>query len=145
MTQCQFKKLEIQDLPRLNHFLKQHKEAKASKGDLNYWLTNEQGIIACARLLHTENEDVFWLRGVYVDVRYRKQGLGSQLINAIHATLSPKQRIIAFPLGHLQTFYGQLGYKDIEPERLPENLQQRFTNAEKQNKQWLCMAFNLNY
>lgn len=108
MNQITFKQLGLRDLPRLNHFLKRHKQQSANKGDLNYWLTDQQQILACARLETVDNNS-YWLRGVYVDEAHRKQGLGSQLIKDMHAILSKHNQIIAFPYAHLHTFYSQLG------------------------------------
>ncbi len=144
MNELTFKKLDLHDLPRLNHFLKQHKESSANKGDCNFWLTYDNQIIACARLQATKTQHCFWLRGVFVDDNYRKQGLGSEFINRLHQSLEKKTLIIAFPYEHLHHFYSQLGYQDIEPEQLPKELFERFSKAQKQNKKWLCMSYKTN-
>lgn len=141
MSDITFKKLELTDLPRLNHFLKQRKQQSANKGDLNYWLTDQQQILACARLQPIDNKNSYWLRGVYVDEHYRKQALGSQLMRGIHQTLTNEDTVFAFPYAHLHSFYGQLGYIDLAAEQLPDSLTVRYKQAQQQNKNWLCMVY----
>ncbi len=141
MQKYRFKQVEVDDLPRFNHFLKQHGEAKAGRGDRSFWLENNQTIIAAARLVNTELENVFWLRGVFVIESCRHQGVGSELIRAVHNTLNSSEQIFAFPLAHLETFYANLGYRHIHANALPVGLQARYSKADAQNKGWLCMAY----
>lgn len=144
MNDMNFKKIDsnqadqIQHLARLNAFLKQHKEQKAAKGDVNFYLEAEQKIIACARLVKLK--DGFWLRGVYVVEALRTKGIGSELMHLVHENMPNDCTIYAFPHGHLERFYGNLGYQLTEINDFPEALQQRFETALKQNKAWLAMA-----
>lgn len=141
-----FKQVDSQALPRLNHFLKQHKEPKAGKGDLNFCLESNDRIIACARLIATEKTNHFWLRGVFVEESFRRQGLGNKLMEQIHLNQieqAHKLIIYAFPLSHLDQFYSDLGYQHCDPQLLPDNLKTRYESARTANKGWLCMKIEL--
>lgn len=165
MTEYLFEAVSADNIRLLNHFLKQHKEQSANRGDLNFWLKQNGKVIAVARLVRVENDSTkeLWLRGLFVVESHRKQGLGHQLMLQIHAHMqqefaipSTKKNqnqqtlippcgvcpffIYAFPHGHLSRFYCQLGYKDCEPNELPESLKTRYLNAKTANKDWLCMV-----
>lgn len=127
------------DLLRLNHFLKVNGEQRASRGDLNFILEEDKAIIGCARLIPIDDDDSYWLRGVFIIEERRQQGLGTELINLVHQQIDQQQTIFAFPYQHLEHFYKRLGYELCNQEVLPSSLQQRYISAQRQNKTWLLM------
>jgi len=163
MTESLFEAVNTQQIRLLNHFLKQHGEQSANRGDLNFWLKQEGKIIAVARLIPvTDSETSFWLRGLFVVEARRKQGIGQQFMQQVHRYLqntlahkSTEKRsiksqqaclfsIIAFPHGHLAPFYRPLGYQAVQPEVLPKSLKTRYDQAINANKDWLCMVYHNN-
>ena len=147
MTEVYLKVLSGGDLPRLNHFLKQNKQGKAAKGDMNYWLESNGQIIGCLRLLATENNNCFWLRGVFITPELRGQSLGTKMLTLMHHELKQQEDkicLIAFPYNHLEKFYAKLGYDFCQVEDIPPSLQTRYASALKQNKNWLLMQKELD-
>ncbi len=157
-SQWQFEAVTSENIRLLNHFLKQHAEPTAGRGDWNYWIKQHNKIVAVARLLPVNGNvsNGLWLRGVYVIESERHQGLGSQLITWIHQDLQNRVKtqtnqnnqacsfqIYAFPYSHLSSFYSALGYQSCLPDELPDTLQQRFEQAQSSNKGWLCMKHEI--
>lgn len=134
----QFKQLKPQELPRLNHFLKQNKQGKAGKNECVFTLESEQ-IVATARLIPLSQPNQYWLRGVFVMEELRGQGLGTELLSNIQKTIEHDIEVFTFPLPHLKRFYHNLGYIDCRLEELPEALQLRFKSAQLNRKKWLSM------
>lgn len=130
------------DLLRLNHFLKVNGEQRASRGDLNFILEEDKAIIGCARLIPIDS-DIYWLRGVFIIEERRQQGLGTYLINQVHQHIDRQQTVFAFPYQHLEHFYKRLGYEFCDQKELPDELQQRYLSAQRQNKAWLLMKREL--
>lgn len=151
MSEIVYQKAQTHDIHRLNHFLKQHQQASASRGDFNYLTKELNAIVGCARLIKVEssngNERSFWLRGVFVREEQRRQGIATQLLEFMHQDLLQQQTdegwsittCFAFPLAHLNGFYEALGYEHREVDSLPPDLQQRYRQAMKAGKKWLCM------
>ena len=155
MTGSIFEAVNTDQIRLLNHFLKQQGEQSANRGDLNFWLKQNNQIIAVARLIPITEETTasFWLRGLFVLETHRKQGIGQQFMQQIHAYLrqtTPNNSmenqqacsvlVYAFPHGHLAPFYGPLNYQTCQPEELPESLKKRYQQAKRANKDWLCMV-----
>ncbi len=151
MNETVYQKAQTHDIHLLNHFLKQHHQASASRGDFNYIAKRDNTIVGCARLISigstNQMENSFWLRGVFVREENRRQGIASQLIEFMHQDLLQRQTMdglsestcFAFPLRHLNGFYEALGYEHCEIDSLPESLQQRYRQALNTGKNWLCM------
>jgi predicted GNAT family N-acyltransferase len=131
----------------LNHFLKQHDQGRAGRGDLNIISRHGTRIIGCARFLPVENEpDVLWLRGVFVMESERHRGVATALLNFARETLlkdRPDTRCYAFAQPHLEGFYRALGYCFCTPEALPQALNVRFQQAQSNGKQWLCLVLEV--
>lgn len=136
----QFKQIESQERPLLNHFLKQNKQGKAGKHERVFVLYDTQ-IIACARLIPLNKHDQYWLRGVFVKKELRGQGLGKTLLTDIQSLIEKNTTLFTFPLAHLGKFYHDLGYVDCDIDSLPEALQLRYQSAQLNKKTWLCMQY----
>ena len=136
-----------EELPRLNHFLKRHRQTKTGRGDLNFVLYDNQTILGHARLISLETEHAYWLRGVFITPEHRRKGFGSDLLQQLQRIMHNRfssGKIFAFPLAHLDEFYAQLGYQDWPPEALPNDLRLRYQKAQQQHKGWLCKAIDLD-
>ena len=162
MTEWLFENVQAEQIRLLNHFLKQQGEQSANRGDWNFWLKQHGKTIAVARLIPVADiaSNGFWLRGLFVVETHRKQGIGQQFMQQIHAWIQTtledtihedKQlksqqacwfSVYAFPHGHLAPFYHPLGYQSCEPEDLPEPLRTRYEQAKNTNKDWLCMVYS---
>lgn len=151
MKHLLYQKVPADHIRALNHFLKQHKQSTAGRGDLNFWVKAHHEIIGCARLISIEPDhtgmQILWLRGVYVKPEARHQGIASQLLRFIHEYLSQSRgtdnqtpiECFAFPHSHLKGFYQALGYSLCEKSTLPKVLKERFQQAQSHNKSWLSM------
>jgi len=159
MTEWLFEEVTSENIRLLNHFLKQHHEQSANRGDWNYWLKQGGQILAVARLIPVEVNPVngLWLRGVFVIEAKRKQGLGHQLMQRVHQDLITKLNIksneseqacsfnvYAFPYSHLTQFYQPLGYQTCSDSDLPDTLQKRYIKAQNSRKDWLCMRLKIS-
>lgn len=162
MTESLFEAVPIDSIRLLNHFLKQHKEQTARRGDWNFWLKQGEKIVAVARLIPIESDkNSLWLRGLFVIESHRSRGVGQKIMSHIHSYLQHHLSIqksehehleqeaiktypiyiYAFPHGHLNDFYTRLGYQNCHPEALPNSLQARYVSAKAANKDWLCMSY----
>ncbi|VAW46200.1 hypothetical protein MNBD_GAMMA03-1185 [hydrothermal vent metagenome] len=142
------------DLFEVKYFLKRHKQSSVQSDDSVFIVRlntpSSRAIIGVAKL-KSLSQHTFWLHGLYITPLHRKQGMATQLLQflteqlaAIHSKYSSDvNQIFAFPLAHLERFYLQHHYQLIEPSHLPNELNLRYQNAQKQHKNWLCMALKL--
>ncbi|MDX1346617.1 MAG: GNAT family N-acetyltransferase [Thiomicrorhabdus chilensis] len=152
MKHVLYQKVPINHIRVLNHFLKQHKQNTAGRGDLNYWVKAHHEIIGCARLISVEPDQTdtqnLWLRGVYVKPEARHQGIASQLLKFMHQDLKhslgsgyqTQIECYAFPHSHLEGFYQALGYSLCEHSALPKSLKMSYQQALDHGKSWLSMS-----
>jgi len=129
--------LTKQTLPLVNKFYQEHGwRNKANRHDLTWVAREESCIVGAARLAPINNQ--YWLlTGVFVDERYRSQGIAQRLITA--SCLSTPQ-IYTFSLQNLAGFYQKLGFNPITPDKLPDELAQRFSAYVKQGRKITAMV-----
>lgn len=89
----------------------------------------EDTLVAAVRLV--PNDGYLWLRGLYIEKELRGQNLGSELLTFVHSYYEQQNPtsalpIYCFPYTHLDNFYRKSGYRSIEPEQLPESLNQLY-------------------
>ncbi|MBO1923717.1 GNAT family N-acetyltransferase [Thiomicrorhabdus sp. 6S3-12] len=128
---------------KLKHFLKQAQQKNWQQSDQVFLVVHQNSVIGYARIVPQEN-GAFWLRGLYVDPQWRKQGVASALIrnaeNALAATESGQ--VICFALAHLEHFYRRLGYQPLDESQLQNidpHLHTRFRQAQESGKSWLLL------
>jgi N-acetylglutamate synthase-like GNAT family acetyltransferase len=136
VTYCE---AQEQTFYQLKHFLKQHGQAAAGKGDRNFIaLHQQQHIIGCARLIALDESRAFWLRGLFVAPDWRHQGIASQLLKFIHHQ-TQQAGVFAFAEPHLEPFYQQAGYRLCDYSDLPANLQQRYSADKVHQHGWIIL------
>ncbi|WP_178863757.1 GNAT family N-acetyltransferase [Thiomicrorhabdus cannonii] len=136
-----FSEAQDQAFYQLKHFLKQHGEAAAGKGDRNFIaLHHPQHIIGCARLIALDEEACFWLRGLFVAPDWRHQGIASQLLQYMHRQ-TQQAGVFAFAEGHLAGFYQQAGYRPCSYADLPPSLQRRYSAEKISQQRWLTLRY----
>jgi len=132
----------------VKHFLKQYKQASASRTYLIYLVRHQQTLIGIARVIPqvdlaiTDSVPYLWLRGLFIAEPHRKQGLASKLLMQIQKSLSKKHEafiLVAFPYQHLAEFYQKNGYQVVSHKTLSLELMNRYQSALDNRKNWLCM------
>ncbi|BCN93927.1 hypothetical protein THMIRHAM_17120 [Thiomicrorhabdus immobilis] len=131
----------------IKHFLKRNQTHSANRGDKIYIVRNHLKLIGVARLLPVEDSPTtFWLRGLFVESAWRKQGIASQLLEHI-ANQEKSNReikmIAAFAEPHLLKFYQRNHYTETAITNLPDSLKQRIEQAQSQGKTWRCLQITL--
>jgi predicted acetyltransferase len=73
-----------------------------------------------------ENGDAL-LRSMQIDEKYRRQGIGSKLLQMFDAYLNENKirAVFCIPFAHLEGFYGQIGFRRVRTAEAPNFLQDR--------------------
>lgn len=135
-----FSEAQDQAFYQLKHFLKQHGEAAAGKGDRNFIARHNQSVIGCARLIVLNEKPTFWLRGLFVAPDWRHQGIASNLLQFMHRQ-TQQAGVFAFAEGHLAGFYQQAGYRHCSYADLPSSLQRRYSAEKISQQRWLTLRY----
>ncbi len=103
-------------------------QSRAREIDLFFIAREKDSVIGCVRFCR-EN-DIALLRSMMIDADYRRKGVGRQLLNAFskyvrNQKISP---VYCVPYSHLETFYGQIGFRKINDEDAPDFLIERLKN-----------------
>ncbi|TMP24030.1 N-acetyltransferase [Pseudoalteromonas rubra] len=123
--------------PLVNKFYQAHKaRGKATRQDQN-WVLKSTEIVAACRVQCVASSD--FLSTVLVDPKLRGRGLARQLLMAVLA--SQHTPLYTFAYRHLATFYAGLGFEEIEPERLPQALTEKYHTYVAQGRQILAMQY----
>jgi GNAT superfamily N-acetyltransferase len=72
----------------------------------------------------TTKEGVVVLRGMQVHPRFQRQGIGKRLLATLAQELDGRG-CFCIPYAHLVDFYGEIGFRPIEPLKAPTFLQLR--------------------
>ena len=127
----------------IKHFLKRNNTYSANRNDTIYLVRYREKIIGLARLLKVEGAtNTLWLRGLYINNKWRSKGIASELLSKIYKELQRQDKIkhiYAFAEKHLEHFYKHNAYQEIHKDLLPISLKQKFENAQQQGKKWLCL------
>ncbi|QCU90685.1 GNAT family N-acetyltransferase [Thiomicrorhabdus sediminis] len=154
---------EPDEFYQIRHFLKRHKTHGANRDDWIFTVklihsdnnaSENKPLIGIARLLPVEDSiTTLWLRGLFIAPEHRNQGIATALLEFIHQQLVEDKHfesitnIAAFSETHLQLFYQQNHYQQLLAEQiekeLPPSLWQKFDNASRNNKSWLCWQLTI--
>jgi GNAT superfamily N-acetyltransferase len=83
----------------------------------------DEHIIGAVRICM--EHDVKVLRGMQVSKEFQRQGIGSFMLQYLVDQLD-MAGCYCLPYKHLETFYGQIGFRVIPSETAPDFLQERF-------------------
>jgi N-acetylglutamate synthase-like GNAT family acetyltransferase len=72
----------------------------------------------------TAEKGVMVLRGMQVQPRFQRQGIGKKLLATVAHELDGRH-CFCIPYAHLVGFYGRIGFEVIEPAKAPTFLRQR--------------------
>jgi len=126
MEHVVYKQMVKSDFLLASHFLKQHKQATAGKNDHLFAALLEQKVIAAVWLTQPEDNQLLWMRSLFVETKYRHQGIASKLLHQIQ-NLPGLGDFVCFAKPELQNFYLQNGFEIIDHADLPKWLQQKYT------------------
>ena len=119
-----FRELNKQQFPLVNRFYKENgHKGKARGGERVFTLTVNGSIQAALRAC--PDADGYLLRGVWVAISQRNQGLGSALLKNVLTVLSPKP-CWCFPYGHLKAFYQRAGFSEPKATEVPTAINTRY-------------------
>ncbi len=79
----------------------------------------------CGVVRLCEEHGVLLLRGMRVARAAQRQGIGTQLLGAAAERVDSRE-CYCVPHRHLDRFYAQIGFEEIEPGRAPPFLEQRW-------------------
>lgn len=82
--------------------------------------------------------DVLVLRGMQVHQSVQRQGIGNLILDKLDEIIG-KSECFCIPHGWLDKFYGQIGFKTIDPTDGPKFLQERFLDNKKKYPQLIMM------
>jgi N-acetylglutamate synthase-like GNAT family acetyltransferase len=86
----------------------------------------------------TFENDVTMLRGMQIDPAYRRQGIGSRLLDAFVADVRDQQSF-CIPFAHLTEFYARGGFRTIAEEEAPHFLAERLDHYRREGHNVLLM------
>lgn len=129
----------------LKHFCKQHKQAMPQGEEVALVLLEKQQLLGLVKLQRFDEDQHFWLRGLFIHPSFRNRGLARQLMNAAHSEIINKyanfRSITLFALQHLQSFYASLNYRPVDALQIPQELQYQWQKAETEGKNWQLMQW----
>ncbi len=103
-------------------YLQQNYAQPISTRDTLVVAEGDKGIIGALRLC--EEEGLLVLRGMRVDENYRRQGVGAGLLHQAVDVIQERE-CYCIPHHHLRSFYGRVGFVEIDPKAAPFFLQER--------------------
>ncbi|WP_199608853.1 GNAT family N-acetyltransferase [Flocculibacter collagenilyticus] len=125
----------------MNKFYKKHGARGTAKRNDNIWVArnNDHEVIAAARI--TRIFEYSLLVGVYVDDKYRGNGVANSLLTEL--MVSTSQVFYTFPYTSLVTFYSALGFKLIEVAQLPQPILNKLEVYQNQGRNIVAMAAHI--
>jgi GNAT superfamily N-acetyltransferase len=113
------------DLPRVQRFYEHWQYRGEVRPDDTVLIAERDGaIIGVVRLAPEHGTTV--LRGMRVESDFRRQGIGTRLLEAVVANLTG--HCYCIPYAHLTGFYGQVGFRVLAPSAAPEFLAGRLAS-----------------
>lgn len=111
---------------------------KASRGESLVLALIATEIVGAVRLAREEGTQV--LRGMQVDPRVQGQGVGTELLRLLNPLFGGK--CFCIPYGHLQNFYGGVGFRPARADETPQFLVGRLAEYRRQDpeKKYLVMV-----
>jgi GNAT superfamily N-acetyltransferase len=81
-------------------------------------------IIAIVRV--STEHDTAVLRGMFMDKKYHRQGIGRKMLEELSTLLNQKYpTCYCIPYSHLEGFYSLIGFEKMEQEKAPSFIQKR--------------------
>ncbi|GAA5315268.1 MAG: hypothetical protein AseanaTS_04730 [Candidatus Pelagadaptatus aseana] len=131
--------LDSQLLPLVNKFYKSCRySAKAGREDVVFVVRSDQQMIAAVRLQYRQ-DGVYFLRSMCVAPEYRRQGVGTVLLNGMLPFLT-QVLCYCYPFDHLESFYAQSGFTTIAPEAAEPYMLEAYHRYLKQGRKLLLMV-----
>lgn len=96
----------------------------------------EQQIVAA--VIVSQVNSSYWLHALVVAPNYRAQGIARQLTNALQTTY---RTLYCFASKKLEPFYLRLGFGQINPHELPEELTSRYLSYLSTKQQLLAFKY----
>ena len=93
-------------------------KGKCGRNDRVYIARDSQAIVAAVRF--SEKVDVWLLRGLWVAVSQRRQGIGGMLLQ--YCLPEFNKPVWCYPYEHLAAFYKQYGFCEQHPETAPNDI-----------------------
>lgn len=108
-------------------YKKNGSKATARDEDLFFVAFSATQIIGCVRYCMEENTPL--LRTMYVDLSFRKKGVGRLLLQSFKKYLDENEihNVFCLPFPHLQKFYGGIGFEVVPSRQVPSFLIDRAT------------------
>jgi len=101
------------------------------------WLGENAGeVVGIVRV--SEEGGVLVLRGMRIAEAFRRQRIGTRLVQAIAEWLGDRS-CYCIPYSHLTEFYGQAGFTEIEPDGAPQFLAERLAEYRRSGLDVLLM------
>ena len=97
-------------------YKQQHDSNRAGPDEQRPGLFQQQQLVAVARLLPSQQEQAWLLRGLCVAQPYRGHKLGQTLLHCIHQYW-PQHDMYLRPLSGLERYYQTLGYLPLDDEQ----------------------------
>jgi N-acetylglutamate synthase-like GNAT family acetyltransferase len=111
------------DWPRIEAFCRE----RGYRG----FLSSEAAVVIAERGLDVAglgrvqlDNGVLVLRGMGVDSRFRRRGIGTRLLELLVAEIGAR-RCYCIPYAHLREFYGRAGFADLDLDSAPHVLRDR--------------------
>ncbi len=131
------RRADVADSERILRFLREWSYHAAVTDNATVLLAVEGPTIA--GLLRLEPEyGVMVLRGMRVNAMFQRQGVGTALLHAASAHL---QDTICYciPYPHLTSFYGQIGFEEVDATEAPPHLRVRLAAYRAEGREMIIM------
>jgi N-acetylglutamate synthase-like GNAT family acetyltransferase len=128
-----------EDISRVLNFYAERRYGGGIRPEDSVLLAEHDGeLVGIVRL--TAEEGVVVLRGMQVQPRFQRQGIGKRLLATVAQELEGRG-CFRIPYVHLVGFYGGIGFRPIEPAKAPTFLRLRLERyqARGDGKEYLIM------
>ena len=97
-------------------------------------------LLGCVRFCNEEG--VSLLRTMMIESSARRMKIGSRLLLKFEEYLEEHQikRTYCLPYSHLEKFYGQIGFKKLQGESVPDFLENRLEGYKSKGLDCICMG-----
>lgn len=132
-----------QSLALLNSFYTQYGgRPLARESDVFFYALECESILGAVRFCLEEETPL--LRSMLIHPDFRRQGLGRQLLIEFEAYLIAQniKNTFCLPYEHLESFYGEIGFKKIDESDAPLFLRERLVEYRKKPQSFICMSRN---
>lgn len=123
MQNLVIEKAKSDDLEKVREFYRSRNYSQAISSECTIVVARiREEIIGVVRIC-SEN-GILVLRGMQIKPEFQRQSVGSRMLGEIRKILED-QDCFAIPYGHLEKFYGQIGFKKIDVQKVPDFLQKQ--------------------